>query len=155
MKTFFAGLAVTAILTTTAQADVFQDFYLPPHTLGANVNGLTGTFTEDVTTSTISAEYLTLNGETFNSATSTNAAYGSQVPSLLFVLGSAGDLLYTGMYGTDTIFAGVQPLATLNVSFLGGYALAAVPVPEPASYAMMLAGLSALGFALRRRQLAA
>jgi hypothetical protein len=38
-----------------------------------------------------------------------------------------------------------------NYSFLNDAAVFAVPVPEPETYAMLLAGLGLVGFAVRRR----
>jgi hypothetical protein len=40
---------------------------------------------------------------------------------------------------------------SLNTS-VSGFSQSAVPVPEPETYAMMLAGLGALGFISRRRR---
>ena len=43
------------------------------------------------------------------------------------------------------------PLGGSTVGFVGSLSLGVTPVPEPETYAMMLAGLGALGFLARRR----
>ena len=69
-----------------------------------------------------------------------NSATGFDDGGMLFTAGSQEVNLY-GSGGFVNIDSGVQT----SVSFM------AVPVPEPGSVAMLLAGLGALGFASRRK----
>ena len=96
---------------------------------------------------------LTLSGQfiTLTSATLTDAAQVVQPLNVTNVLGivSFGYLLSTGegpsfvldLAGTVTDASKANYNGTLSV----------VPVPEPETYAMFLAGLGAMGFMLRRR----
>jgi hypothetical protein len=69
-------------------------------------------------------------------------------------IGEAADMVYLTTSGP---FAGekvlVIPFTTVKVNFDGSNITAAVTaVPEPSTYAMLLAGLCAVGFVARRRQ---
>jgi len=67
--------------------------------------------------------------------------------------GELVSLLDTSGYN-NTLSAGVNLLATAaqNEAFRGVAYITAAPVPEPETYAMLLAGLGLLGFAARRRR---
>ena len=57
---------------------------------------------------------------------------------------SAGDIFGFNQHSLDSIFgSATTTISNFNVT----------PVPEPETYAMLLAGLSLLGFAARRRKL--
>jgi uncharacterized membrane protein YgdD (TMEM256/DUF423 family) len=81
----------------------------------------------------------------FDISQSTGIAYLSldNLPS-----SSADSEFYTVNLSTGAAtFAGSIPVSLLDFSLAVG-----LPVPEPAGFALMLAGLGVLGFAMRRRR---
>lgn len=85
-------------------------------------------------------------GNFFNGITLTSGKGFSQP----FLANSANFWEWTGVLaGNDVYFVNVDANIT-NKSYLGG--LSVSPVPEPETYALMLAGLAALGFMVRRRK---
>ena len=115
-----------------------------------------GVFSDDYTFTVGSASQITLQdvGTWFGGFSSLNAQVFNSTPTLMvtapWLTNSTPTSLVAGNY-------------TLNVSgtalFAGGYSgsvtlsTATVPIPEPETYAMMLAGLGLMGFVARRRRL--
>ena len=63
-------------------------------------------------------------------------------------------LSFRGVTGTATGSGGAVALNDADVSGFGTIAAAAVPVPEPSSWAMLIAGFGLIGATMRRRRLA-
>jgi hypothetical protein len=90
--------------------------------------------------------------------------YGIKAGSAWSILDSSDDIV-AGVYSLTavppanpvmTLAAGAYSFAVTGKANVGGgkygVSIAVTPVPEPETYAMMLAGLAALGFLARRRQ---
>ena len=122
----------TFTLDLSALAAGWTNFELAPALVTANFAGNQG---YDVTS-------VTFDGQTF-------------VP--------LANVSYPGFFGADVwihgtgLTAGLHTLVVSgnlvggNVGFTGSLTVTAQPVPEPESYALMLAGLGAMGFIARRR----
>jgi len=81
-----------------------------------------------------------------------------QLGSFVIALGSNGDYSFY-LYDASSFTGGVTSIDISTIGTTGNlgsfpldYANLYAPVPEPASVALMLAGLAATGFALRRRK---
>ncbi|BAK67755.1 hypothetical protein SLG_30800 [Sphingobium sp. SYK-6] len=106
-----------------------------------------------------------------------SAMTSSSITSILTALGGAGDIDFTQVtfnnsifFDVETNFAGTTDVAHISGVYLSagshqltvsGFAYAPasyggniniLPVPEPATWGLMLVGLSALGWAMRRRK---
>jgi len=117
------------------------------------VEWLTGTYTDpSVTNAALSLipttstpygtnEFLSADGQYYYN-NQFNTSTGFDDGGLLFNAGS----LEVNLYGSNGGFISLTNGTQTSVSFM------AVPVPEPTSVAMLLAGLGALGFASRRKR---
>lgn len=84
--------------------------------------------------------------------------FGASSAFAALVLGGSGDAK-TGIYSIDLVSGAASFLGnygigglTSRASQLQGLTVAVTPVPEPETYALMLAGLGALGFMSRRKK---
>jgi PEP-CTERM motif len=82
-------------------------------------------------------------------------AMGTSQPTLLdrnIIWGVYGDLTrWSWKFDTDTEWK-FDTAGITRMEDLGAYAVNTSPIPEPETYAMLLAGLGLLGFAARRRK---
>jgi hypothetical protein len=97
-------------------------------------------------------------GTLFN-ATGTTVSFGdpADITSVSLDGHALTDLFSDGSYWTwSGTLSGTSHSLVIDVTgselYKGSVSLVAAPVPEPESYAMMLAGLGALGFMARRRK---
>jgi hypothetical protein len=94
----------------------------------------------------------------FADATSLSINTGANVSILApNAVVSGGQGVINGNVVVDSWASQVQINASnfFKATNLAGYATPAAPVPEPETYAMLLAGLGVIGFTARRRQKAA
>lgn len=82
------------------------------------------------------------------------ALYGTVLAPLATVVSSGGDIHGSAVVGnwasSTTLHADAG--TAFQATDVTGFAAAVSPVPEPGTYAMLLAGLGLVGFAVRRRQ---
>lgn len=124
---------------TTAQGDFFgTESGVYSFSLTADSATSTGLV---VSGGTLAGVYIDGNAFTFNGAQSWNYSGNLTAGSHDVMVVVAND--FTGSYRGTLYF---------NPNTLDVGSLTAAPVPEPESYAMMLAGLGALGFMARRRR---
>lgn len=160
----YAGAAAIAAfgMSATSQATTFVNINLQP--------------SAGILTSLFGASEVDAGGfsHVFNfTLTDEGLASGSLVTIALTAVGAAGDIDFSSAFLDGTAFSfgangyaemGVLTLThltagahtiTVNGSAVGGGSysgtLNVAPVPEPATWAMMIAGIGIVGFAMRRR----
>ena len=148
MKLKVAALAAAALLAATPSFATTGSFFDPGSSTfffgSLNINSNTSfddvftlvagaglpvgvyTFEGDISGSKLAFDSVTLNGTPFDLT--------DALPVIIEVIGKAGSF------------------TTGKANYQGSLALTAAPVPEPETYALMLAGLGAVGFAARRRK---
>lgn len=162
MKFKALAVALTAALGAgTAMADTLSPVFVSADSSGYFTNALIGSFTltetSNVSGSVLAATGITyaggtlplqsvtfsfagLSGQTDLDASATGFSYASLAAGTYQILVS-GQLSGTSVMPGSAI-VGAEFTTSLAVS----------PAPEPATYAMMLAGVGALGFVARRRR---
>lgn len=167
------GLAAGAVLslsTLPAHADIRYDLsnvvlYSAP-TGGTAQGTLTGSFTTNDARSTlvayniVASPFSSFPGFTYTPATAPLSA--STLPSQYFQLDAPGGLFELRLYFTSALTTSGATLnrtfsyeseASGGIRYAGGSIVAATAaVPELATWAMLVAGFGAVGFAMRRRQ---
>lgn len=88
----------------------------------------------------------------FNSVTFNNGVSTFVVPISALGLGSAASLSNIPIYSGNVNTLSVDYTATGNASYGGQLTFIPGGIPEPGTWAMMLIGFAAVGFALRRRR---
>lgn len=165
-----AGLG-SALCQTQRTANVSINFYSPPDTsaqsatvtVGGNTATVAAPFTDTTafveTTTFTFVEVDIVHGQFFKTIITTDfynrtITSGGSFNALLGLDSTAlGVLNHTGLIGFD-----LQTLGTVTldrIAFTADYTFSSSPVspiPEPETYAMLLAGLGLLGFAARRRK---
>ena len=159
MKLKVAALAAAALLAATPSFATTGSFFDPGSSTfffgSLNINSNTSfddvftlvagaglptgvyTFEGDISGSKLTFDSVTLDGTPFDLTTNHRAGtidLTDALPVIIEVIGKAGSF------------------TTGKANYQGSLALTAAPVPEPETYALMLAGLGAVGFAARRRK---
>lgn len=166
--THMKTLALAAALALTAGASFADTFNGPLDLSDGN-----GSFGRDNAIGAFLDTYtFTLAGDFLVSSTASSAAAGAQDLdySSLLIKNAADATVATfqGNLGTDLnefytlpsmllgagdyrlVVTGVNSLT--QASYTGNLAIFAAPIPEPQTYALLLAGLAAVGFVARRRK---
>jgi hypothetical protein len=165
MRKLALALAAVAALSITTPASAVILPFSYTFTTGSAGSG-TFSIAQDTATSaiTLTAFNYTLGATSFNTTNASlqpsgaNFVIGGNVngPDIVSSLSGVDDfsfefIPFLGGAGTFTYYigGGIQPVQTTNVLYLP---VTTAPVPEPATWAMMLLGFGAIGFALRRQQ---
>jgi PEP-CTERM motif len=168
MRNFIRSTALAALLVTglpTAQAAV-QNYNFSGTLESGSFIGLTysGSFSfDDLGLTGLGSEWLAVDSlsMSLNNATYTLADAAAPAEAAYFD-GSFVGLSYSNTAG-DPLFSLVAGNAALSEAFIaydpavglsgtGNIAFAVAPIPEPETYAMLLAGLGMIGLAARRRR---
>ena len=152
-KIAIAAISLSLMGSGGAKADTILHYSFDPGSyfnLGGVDTSVTGTFDYNVTTQTLENVNYNRGGDIF---TVGSLDYGPTQP-IFGVFGSADYDVYQlnnslALGGTDLILSGTHPAiavygAGVSVSTVGA-------VPEPTSWALMLLGFGAIGYAMRRR----
>jgi hypothetical protein len=159
-------LAAVATLTVSVPASAAQyvfSFATSQALFGPSVSG-SGTFTTSDTAMTVAGQTAfqilsvsgQVNGVAINNATGNYGNYFTTGPSFLdgsgtnFSLVTGGRVAFfnqstNGLYRVNTFSPGSSNFVNASSSLVA-------PVPEPATWAMMLLGFASIGFAMRRRR---
>jgi len=161
----FAGLALacsiasaTTPITLTFDgvnqwSGSFADLATGANTFSLDLSGLSGSWTSIDLNSVISANFSGGSGYDVTSVTFDGTTYNPVAN--LTIPGVLGVDAWT--YQLSNVTAGMHTLVITgnliggNVGFTGSVNIQAQPVPEPESYALMLAGLAVVGAIARRR----
>ena len=165
MRRFAIPLAAIAAMTVSAPANAAQyvfSFTTSQALIGPTVSG-SGTFTTSDTAMMVGSQTAfqilsvsgQVNGVAINNATGNYGNYFTTGPSFLDGTGSTFSLVNggrvtffnqssNGLYRVNTFSPG-------SSNFVNATSSLVAPVPEPATWAMMLFGFGAIGFAMRRR----
>jgi hypothetical protein len=169
MFRFMIPLAATAALIAAVPADAAQylfSFNTATPLFGPTAAG-SGTFTTSNTAMTVAGQTAfqilsisgTVNGLAIVAPTGNYGNYFTTGPSFLdgtgtsFTVAGGGRVDFfnqssNGLYRVNTFSPGSSNFVNASSSLVA-------PVPEPASWAMLLLGFAAIGFAMRRRPAAA
>lgn len=127
----------------TPTGPTFTDTYT--FTLSGNSYLTTGS----VTSAAVAAQDLDFTSiSILNAASATVATFVSLGSDAVEFFSLAPTLLAPGVY--SLLITGTQ--SADGATYAGNLAIATVAVPEPQSYALMLAGIGAVGFVVRRRK---
>lgn len=158
-----AAASLSLIVAGAAQADTILHYTFDPGSFfdfsGGASNAVSGSFTYDATTHVLSDVNYNRGGDIFTVGSVSGPGGTNPVPPTELFFGDTTTSDYDvyefqsslDLGGTDTILSGTHPSIVISA---GGSisAAGAGAVPEPASWALMLAGFGVVGGAMRSRK---
>jgi len=163
-KTFLAAAAsIGALMLASTPASATDITFNLDNVKLVDGGTLTGWFTANLDTfDIVDFEITSSANSTFTGATYTKSGASSAtlLPQYLWATFSAGNSILLLNFKDAITPKGVE-LANTGYEFAGGYSRATVsgslsplaaPVPEPATWAMMIGGLALVGSSMRRRK---
>lgn len=148
---FFSTLVPESIGSGSATTDTFQNLIFD--TPGLTITGYT--LTNDVFNDLLTA-FTTGDVTVYNQAVADVAAYAASATSVFYQEGIVTDTLQrrldnVPLFNTNFYKISITAQGSTDQSSYSG-TLSSTAVPEPTTWAMMLVGFGAIGFAMRRRR---